>query len=273
MTGRLPLVTRVAVVGHVEWVDFVGVDRYPARGQVVAARRAWTRAGGGGAVASVVLVGLGAEVDFFCALGDDANGHAAATQLRDRGVHLQVAWRPPPTRRVITLLEESGERSIITIGARLQPQGDDDLDWNRLAQADGVYVTAGDGEAVRRARAAGALAATPRAREGLEAAEVPVDALVYSGSDLDERAWARRMQPRTRVMVETEGAHGGHWRGAEEGRWPPVPVPGEIHDDYGCGDSFAAGFTYGLAQRLPIAEAAAIGAACGARALTVSGAP
>jgi ribokinase len=263
----------VAVVGHVEWVDFIGVDRYPARGQVVAARDASTRAGGGGVVAAVVLAGLGAQVDFFCALGRDANGEAAAAQLRDRGVELQVAWRPPPTRRVITLLEESGERSIITIGERLEPRGDDDLDWDRLAQADGVYVTAGDGRAVRRARAAKALVATPRAREGLEAAEVPIDALIYSASDKDERAWAQRMESRTRVMVETEGARGGHWFGAERGRWGPAPLPGEPQDDYGCGDSFAAGFTFGLAHGLPIAEAAVVGAQCGARALTIPGAP
>src|SRR5690242_2382486 len=141
--------TRVAVVGHVEWVDFVGVDRYPARGQVVAAREASTRAGGGGVVAAVVLAGLAAEVDFFCALGRDAHGEAATAALGQRGVGLQVAWRPPPTRRVITLLEDSGERSIITIGERLEPLGRDDLDWERLADADAVYITAGDAGAVR----------------------------------------------------------------------------------------------------------------------------
>jgi ribokinase len=266
-------VTRVAVVGHVEWVDFVGVDRYPARGQVVAASEAFTRAGGGGVVAAVVLAGLGAQVDFFCALGRDANGDAAAAQLRDRGIDLQVAWRPPPTRRVITLLEETGERSIITIGERMEPLGSDDLEWERLAHADGVYLTAGDGEAVRKARAAAALVATPRARDGLEVQGLGIDALIYSASDEDERSWAQRMEPHTRLMVETEGALGGRWWGAEEGRWQPVPLPGPARDDYGCGDSFAAGFTFGLAERLPVAQAAVIGSQCGAYALTVRGAP
>jgi ribokinase len=261
------------VVGHVEWADFVELDRYPAGGQVVAARSVSTRAGGGGGVAAVVLAGLGAEVDFFCALGKDDSGEAAAAELRERGVHPQVAWRPRPTRRVITLLEPGGERRIITIGERLEPEGEDELDWDRLTDADGVYVTAGDGDAVRRARAAPALVATPRAREGLEAAGIPIDALIFSASDEDERQWARRTESRTRLMVETEGARGGHWWGAEQGRWPPTPLPGEPRDDYGCGDSFAAGFTFGLARRLPVAEAAILGAQCGAHALTVSGAP
>lgn len=265
--------TRVAVVGHIEWVDFVGVDRYPARGQVVPAREAFTRAGGGGVVAAIVLAGLGAQVDFFCALGRDAHGEAAAAELRNRGIDLQVAWRPPPTRRVITLLERSGERSIITIGERLEPQGRDDLEWERLSRADAVYVTAGDSAAVLKARAAAALVATPRARAGLEVEGLMIDALIFSASDVDERNWARRMETHTRLMVETEGPHGGHWWGAEEGRWNPVPLPGPPRDDYGCGDSFAAGFTFGLGERLPVAKAAVIGAECGARALTIPGAP
>jgi ribokinase len=224
-------------------------------------------------VAAVVLVGLGAEVDFYCALGDDANGEAAAAELRERGVNVHAAWRPSPTRRVITFLEAGGERSIITIGDRLEPQGSDDLDWERIATADGVYFTAGDRGAAERARKAPVLAASPRGRDGLAAPGMTIDALVYSSSDADESAWARHIEPRARLMVATEGRRGGHWRGESEGRWSAVPLPGPRQDDYGCGDSFAAGFTFGLAQGLPVARAAVIGAECGARTLTVVGAP
>jgi ribokinase len=263
----------MAVVGHVEWVDFVAVTRYPPRGQVEHATRVFTRAGGGGVVAAVVLAGLGAEVEFFCALGRDGNGEVAAAQLRERGIALHVAWREEPTRRVITFLEDDGERTIITIGDRLQPTGDDDLDWGRLADVDGVYLTAGDAGAAGRARQARVLTASPRVREGLSAEGLTLDALIYSARDEPERDWARQMVQRTRLMVATEGARGGRWWGEEEGTWPTVEPPGEIRDDYGCGDAFAAGFTFGLAQRLPVARAAAIGAECGARALTVPGAP
>lgn len=265
--------TRVAVLGHVEWVDFVGVDRYPGRGELIAARRASVGVGGGGGVAASVLAERGAEVDFFCALGRDANGQAAAAELRERGIREQVAWRGTPTRRVVTLLEQGGERTIITIGDRLAPAGDDDLDWARLVRADGVYVTAGDADAVRRAREAGVLVATPRARDGLEAAGCTIDALVFSAGDEDESRWASRLEPRARLMVATEGTRGGRWWGESEGRWPAAPLPGEPQDDYGCGDSFAAGFMYGLAQGLPVADAAGIGAAWGAWALTMFGAP
>ncbi len=136
--------TRVAVVGHVEWVHFVRVDALPRARSRHPRPRAFTHAGGGAVVAAAVLADLGAEVDLFCALGRDANGEAAAAELTRRGVNVQAAWRAQPTRRVITLLETGGERTIVTIGERLQPHGDDALDWDRLDEADGVYFTAGD---------------------------------------------------------------------------------------------------------------------------------
>ncbi len=243
------------------------------RGQVVEAERGFTQAAGGGVVAAAVLADLGAQVDFFCALGRDGNGQAAAAELDARGVTVHAAWREQPTRRVFTLLEDGGERTIVTLGERLAPRGDDDLDWSVLARAEGVYVTAGDAGAMRRARAAGVLVATPRARGGLLEDGPEIDAQVFSASDRDECEWARQAEPRTRLMVATEGGAGGRWWGQSEGRWPAVAVPGEPHDDYGCGDSFAAGFTFGLAQGLPVRDAAGIGARCGALMLTRVGAP
>src|SRR5437588_10089963 len=124
--------TRVGVVGHVEWVDFLPVPRFPHRGEVIHAQGGFLRAGGGGGVAAVVLAEFGAEVEFFTALGDDAAGRAALDQLTDRGVHVHVAWRDEPTRRAVTLLEPGGERTIVTIGDRPEPGGPDGLDWEAL---------------------------------------------------------------------------------------------------------------------------------------------
>src|SRR5579864_4292210 len=121
MAGRVP---RVAVVGHIEWVDFLWLDRYPAEGQVAHAVEWHARAGGGGGVAAAVLAEMGASVDFFTALGADANGRAACDQLSERGVKMHVAWREGTmTRRAITYLSGHGERTIVTIGERLAPNG------------------------------------------------------------------------------------------------------------------------------------------------------
>jgi ribokinase len=259
--------TRVAVVGHVEWVDFLTVPRFPRRGQVIHAEGGFLRAGGGGAVAALALAELGAEVDFYTALGNDADGHAAVAQLEDRGVMMHVAWRDRPTRRATTLLEDD-ERTIITLGERLEPRAEDELDWESLDHVASVYFTAGDGGALRHARRAKVVVASPRARNVLETAGVRIDALVFSESDHDESVWAKRAATHTRLLVATEGDRGGRWWGESEGRWDPAPLPGQPHDSYGCGDSFAAAFTLGLGRGDSIQHAAALGAQAGALALT-----
>ena len=263
---------RIAVVGHIEWVEFIPVGHLPDPGQVVHADDMFARAAGGGGVGAGVLAELGGEVDFYTALGDDAYGRSAAEQLRERGIGMHIAWREQPTRRAFTLLA-AGERTIVTIGERLDPLGSDDLDWGRLGDAAGVYVTAGDHEALRAARQAGVLVASPRARHALSADGPFVDALVFSASDRDEREWAERAAGRARLMVASEGAAGGRWWGDTEGRWQAAELPGAPVDSYGCGDSFAAGFTFGLASGMPVDQAASLGARCGARCLTRAGAP
>jgi len=265
--------TRVAVVGHVEWVDFLPVPRFPPRGQVLGAEGGFERAGGGGTVAALALVEAGADVDFFCALGTDARGRAALAQLEERGVRMHAAWRDQPTRRAITLLEPDGERTIVTLGERLEPRGDDDLDWDRLDDAASVYFTAGDAGALRHARRSPVVVATPRAVDVLGSAGVKIDAVVFSDRDDDEREWAHRIAAQSRLLVATEGARGGRWWGESEGRWSAVPLPGEPRDSYGCGDSFAAAFTLGLGRGDTVAQAAHLGAEAGARALTRVGAP
>lgn len=263
--------TRVAVVGHVEWVEFLPVARFPRQGEVVNAAGGSLRAGGGGGVAAVVLAELDTEVDFFCALGNDAAGHAALAELEDRGVRVHVAWRNEPTRRAVTLLESGGERTIITIGERLEPRGADELDWGLLRDVSSVYFTAGDAGALGHARRSPVVVASPRARDVLETSIV--DAIVFSEGDPDERAWAERAARHARLLVATEGAHGGRWWGASEGRWAAAPLPGPVHDSYGAGDSFAAAFTLGLGSGDSVDDAAALGAQAGARALTRVGVP
>src|ERR671930_592390 len=84
---------RAAVVGHVEWVDFALVPRLPRPGEILHAETFWEEAAGGGAVAAVQLVRLGADTAFFTALGDDARGRAAVAQLERQGVRVHAAWR------------------------------------------------------------------------------------------------------------------------------------------------------------------------------------
>src|SRR5438046_3042188 len=49
---------RVAVVGHVEWVEFARVERVPRPGEIVHALETWEEPAGGGAVAAAQLARL-----------------------------------------------------------------------------------------------------------------------------------------------------------------------------------------------------------------------
>jgi ribokinase len=188
-------------------------------------------------------------------------------------VTVHDATREVPTRRGLTFLDAHGERTIITIGERLVPGGRDPLGWDELRRADGVYLTAGDSEALHAARAAGVLVASPRAGRVLAEEDVRLDALVYSDRDELETAFARALDPPPTLLVATLGADGGRYETAQgqAGSWRAAPLPGPIADSYGAGDSFAAALTFALAQGRDPDAALAIAARAGAVCLTGRG--
>ena len=97
--------------------------------------------------------------------------------------------------------------------------------------------------------------------------------LVASGSDEKERAGLDALPAPRLATVLTDGARGGRWEGADgaTGTWPAARSPGPPVDAYGCGDSFAAGLTYGLAAGMELPAALALAARCGAHCLTGRG--
>jgi ribokinase len=255
---------RVAVVGHVEWVDFAVVPRLPRPGEILHVHEFWDEAAGGGAVAAVQMAKLTGGSLFLTALTGDRLGAGVAEQLARHGVKVHAGARPGIQRRGFTYLTDDGERTITILGDRLVPHGDDDLPWDELDGVGGVYFTGGDAAALAAARRADVIVATPRAGDALREAGVAVDVLVHSGKDKDEEMDPAELDPAPRTVVTTMGAKGGRWDGeAGSGSWEPLPLPGPIVDEYGAGDSFAAGITTGLAAGLPIADAIQLGARCG----------
>jgi ribokinase len=261
---------RLGVVGHVEWIEFVRVPRVPVQGEIVHALQTWTEPAGGGAVAAVQLLKLAGGADFFTALGEDELGRQAFAELSAMGIRMHVAWRAEPQRRGFTYVDDDGERTITVIGDRMVPRGADRLPWDELADLDGVYFTGGDATALRAARAARLLVATPRAQPVLAEAGVQLDALVGSGPDEAERYAAGDIEPQPSLVVRTAGASGG--TSVPGGTFPAAPLPGPKVDAYGAGDSFAAGLTYALAAGYERGEALAFASRCGAAALTGRGA-
>jgi ribokinase len=264
---------RFAVVGHVEWVDFLEVDHVPTAGEIVQSPNSWAEAAGGGAVSAVQLAKLAGSATFFTALGDDELGHRARNQLRHQGVELEATVRDTPQRRAVTFLDARGERTIATMGPRLVPFGADDLPWRRLGEMDGVYFTGGDAGALRAARAARALVVTPRAHDALAGSGVAVDALVRSGNDPGEQEEPEEIGYSARLIFTTAGSKGGTYLGSEgrSGSFHAAPLAGPIVDAYGAGDSFAAGLTFGLGSGLEMEKALAVAARCGAGNLTGRG--
>jgi ribokinase len=260
----------VAVVGHVEWVEFLRVPEMPAAGEIVHASERWEEPGGGGAVAAVQLALLAQEAAFFTALAGDELGRASQDELVASGVEVLAATRTGPSRRAITHVDARGERTITVLGERMVPRGEDPLPWYTLGGFAGVYFTGGDAAALRAARAAGCLVATARAGAVLAEADIELDVLVRSATDPGE------MPPegvRAAVVVATEGAAGGSWRRADgsSGRWKAAPLPGPVADAYGCGDAFAAGLTFALGSGASLDEALGLAARCGAAVLTGAG--
>ena len=226
---------RVGVSGHVDWIDFVVLDRVPAPGEIVQARETWGEDAGGGGMVAVRLARLAGEAPLCTALDDE------------------------------------GERTITLLTRKLRPRRSAPLPWEELGELDAVYFTGGDADALRAARAARVLVATPRELRTLREASVELDALVGSAIDPDERYDDGDLDPPPKLVFWTEGSRGGR---VEPGgrRWEAPPLPGPYVDSYGAGDTFAAHLTFALAEGRSPAAAAEFAAWGAAEAITRRGA-
>jgi ribokinase len=252
-------IVRCAVVGHVEWTEFVLVDEVPARGEIAHGHGVLAEPAGGGAVVAAQLAALAGECELFTVLGEDAQGDAALARLEELGVRVR-AQRCGRTRRAFTLVDRAGERTITTIGSKLRPRGP-----LPLAGYEAVFFVAGDLEALRSARLAPFLAATPRELETLLEGSVRLDLLVGSASDPGER-YEGGLE--VGVVVATEGVAGGSANGR---RYEAAPAPGPLADTYGAGDSFAAALFFALAAGEELGAALELAARAGAAVVTGRG--
>jgi len=260
---------RVAVVGHVEWVRLARVDRAPAPGEIAHATVVWEGPAGGGCIAAVQLARLAGSCTFFTGVGDDALGRRAVAEMEKLGVEVRATERQAPTREAVALIDDSGERTITTLGDRLHPVAADALGWGDLAGFDAAYFTAGDVEALRLARTAGLLASTARVFDTIARSGVPLDALVGSARDRDETYDPRRLSRPPELLVITNGAEGGtYWiHGGPPLPYAAVEPPGPVVDTYGTGDTFAGALTYGLGSRMAVENALGLAARCAATVL------
>jgi ribokinase len=250
---------RYAVVGHVEWVEFVEVDHVPRPGHIAHGTDSWAEPAGGGAVAAVQIARLAGACDFYTALGEDELGRRSAERLEGLGVTVHAQWFGQ-TRRALTHVDRNRERTITTVGPKLRWAGP-----LLRSDYDGIFFVAGDVAALRSAREAEFLSATPRELEILLGSGVPLDLLVGSNTDPGE-SYQGGLE--VELLVMTEGSRGGV---AGDVRFEPAPLPGPIEDTYGAGDSFAATLTFALARGDALPDALALASRAGAAVITGKG--
>ena len=262
----------MAVLGHVEWVTHA-LGPPPAPGAIVDLTEPITEPAGGAGVAAAAAARLGARVRLFTALGDDLSARRARDELTARGVELHAAARTAPQTPVLSITHADAERTILVVGARLQPSASDDLPWTLLARSDGAYYAGEDPEVLVRARAARHLVVSARRMADIVRAGVRAEVVVGSADDPDEDPSALPAELMPDVVILTDGARGGRMiaRGRPSRDYTPITPPARAIDTYGCGDSFAAGVTTGLARGLAIDDAIALGARIGALCATWRG--
>jgi ribokinase len=250
---------RCAVVGHVEWVESVLVDRVPAAGEIAHGMQDWSEPAGGGAVAAAQLVKLAGACDFFTALGDDEQGHRAVERFAELGIAADVEWFGT-TRRAFVQVDARGERTITTVGAKLRRR-----ELPPMVGYDAAFFVAGEPAALRAARDAKFVSATPRELPTLLEGNVHLDLLVGSGTDPGER-YDGGLD--VALVVRTEGVRGGV---ADGRRYDAAPPPARIVDTYGAGDSFGTALTFALARGDELDDALALAARAGAAVITGKG--
>ena len=249
---------KVAVVGHVEWIEFLRVESVPLPGEIIGIQETWEEPAGGGGVAAVELARLAGASSLYRLLGADDLGKRAQKELEAASVRVLTAKSDEPQRRGFVYIDEVGERTITVIGDKPRPKGGEGtLPWEELDDVDGVYFTAGDAEAVRQARRARVLVATARELPTLHAAGVELDALVASGEDDAERYQTGDLDPPPKLVVSTAGSLGG-WA-QPGGPYKPAVAPGPYEDAYGAGDCFAAALTFATSASSSTPAACSVG--------------
>ena len=245
---------KFAVIGHIEWINFIKVDQLPKPGLISHSKESIEYPAGGGSVIAKRLRELThSEVHFFTALGNDFYGNKCLNILQNMGIKLHVAWRDKPTRKGFSVIDSEGERSITIIGDRLAPTHKDNLDWNILNDMDGIFITAADKEIFKKSRIAKTLCTTPRVGLNIiNESRIFLDGLIGSNLDPGEDFSLDELILKPKFVIKTEGENGGII--FPGGRYKAIENKKTKVDSYGCGDSFAAGILYGLSSNWDIEE-------------------
>jgi ribokinase len=286
--------SRVIVVGSVN-IDLVAVvDRLPAPGETVTGGRFAQHHGGKGGNQAVAAARLGAATRFVGAVGSDAFGAEARAALEREGVDVSELRTLPEaaTGVALILVDARGENSIAVAGganAALEP-GHVREALERLGPGPGDVVLVGHEiptvsaiEALRLAKAAGATTIFNPA----PATGVTPEALALTDVLTPNQGEAAQLAPDSTAedtdaallgalaggghVLMTLGADGARLTGQDRSVSIPAPAV-EVVDTVGAGDTLNGALAAGLAEGLPLHEAARRAVTAASLAVTRAGA-
>jgi sugar/nucleoside kinase (ribokinase family) len=260
--------------------------------------------GGSAANTAACLASFGGSVSFIGKVRDDTLGRVFVHDIRAANVRFSVAPEPadtdgagPGTGRCLIMVTPDAEKTMCTnlgIGARLGP---DDVDVDAIRAARAIYLEGyligpgGTDAAVERAvsvaRDAGVLVALSLSdpswvglhSQPLERILDRVDILFANEQEAcglsrcaDAAAAAAALARPGRTVAVTRGALGSIVAGdADLVSVPAVEVPNVV-DTTGAGDSFAAGFLFGLTRGRSAGDCGRLGALAAAEIVSHLGA-
>lgn len=272
----------VIVVGHAALDRVYRVDAIPEKPTKVRAFEHIESGGGTASNAAAAIGRLGGRVELWSRAGDDANGDTIVRLLAAEGVDVTHVLRPPGTRSATAavIVDRHGERLIVSERDQAMPMDPGWLPLARVARAGAVLSDLSWLEATLAVFAAAQRLGVPRVLDadvnGVRLLEAVLPATGYAicsssamhawmpGASDDERL-TRLISLGVRHAGITLGADGYVWRttGGATGRQPALGGVSVV-DTTGAGDAFHGAFAFSLAQGLPDAECARVGAAAAA---------
>ena len=267
------------------------VDALPFPGRTDIVQDLQVLSGGCAANTASVLAKLGAEARLAALIGQDVLGDAALADVKRPGLCLDAVVRDSayPTSAVIVVISSAGQRSFIyrnggneKLSNRHLP--DAVLKSSRIIHVGGALkmLDLDLGELFARAKSFGAITSLDtdwdpnglwmkRLREALAQTDYLMtnqeEAAMLAGKE-DPREAARALLARgAQVVIVKRGEHGSMLCSpATEIELPAYRV--EVRDTTCAGDSFVAGFLFGISRGRPLAEAMRLGNAAGALCTT-----
>lgn len=278
------------------------IHAFPERGKLAALDRISIHSGGNALNAAIDLAKLGARSAILGKVGADGFGDFLREQVRSSGVNDLGLIRSADcaTSSSVVLLDDGGERTFLHCSDSNDRFCFEDVNFDVIARAKVVFLTGGflmrtmdEGDAVRvlkKCREMGKITvydtcwdAHGRWMSLLRPCLPYIDYFLPSideathlaGGETDPEKLADLFFDlgASHVVIKL-GSRGSYVRESKSA--PGVVVPSfrveNPADTTGAGDSFCAGFVYGLAHDMPMTECAVFGNAVGAHCVMAVGA-